>query len=94
MISREDVQKLAELSLLAVDEKELDRLTGEIDSILGYVSEIDSFAAGAQTAGDKPLLRNIMRDDIVTNKPREYTDAILDQAPDRDGDYLRVKKIL
>jgi hypothetical protein len=35
-----------------------------------------------------------MRDDVVTNTEREYTDRIVNQFPDREGDSLRVKKIL
>jgi aspartyl-tRNA(Asn)/glutamyl-tRNA(Gln) amidotransferase subunit C len=95
MISRDEVKKLAELSLLAVDEKELDTLTGEIDSILGYISEVDSFTTeGKGEENEKPQLYNVFRDDVVLNKEGEYTERILEEAPLRDGDYLCVKKIL
>jgi aspartyl-tRNA(Asn)/glutamyl-tRNA(Gln) amidotransferase subunit C len=93
MISREDVQKLAELSLLAVDKNELDTLAGEIDSILGYVSEVTKLA-DEEMEREKPLLRNVMRPDEITNTPGEYTEAIVAQFPDADGNSLRVKKIL
>jgi aspartyl-tRNA(Asn)/glutamyl-tRNA(Gln) amidotransferase subunit C len=94
MISREEVKKLTELALLSVDEDEIDTLTGEIESILEYVSDIDTLAEGKDTKREKPELYNVMREDEVTNKEREYTKKILDEAPQTDGDYLRVKKIL
>jgi len=94
MISREDVKKLSELSLIAVPDKELDKLTGEIDGILDYVSEVTKLAAEEEGERVKPKLYNVMREDETTNKPGDHTDAILDQAPDRNGNYLRVKKIL
>jgi aspartyl/glutamyl-tRNA(Asn/Gln) amidotransferase C subunit len=94
MISKDDVKKLAELSLLAVEEKELDTLTGEIASILEYVSDIDMLASEEGEEREKPELYNVMREDVVIHKKREFTEKILHEAPDRDGDYLRVKRIL
>jgi Asp-tRNA(Asn)/Glu-tRNA(Gln) amidotransferase C subunit len=35
-----------------------------------------------------------MRDDSVTHTPGEFTEDILNNAPDREGNYLKVKKIL
>lgn len=93
MISKEEVKKMAELSLLAVEESELDTLTGEIDAILGYISEIDSIASD-QELREKPELYNVMRDDEVTNKEHEYTERILAEAPRHDGTFVQVKKIL
>ncbi len=93
MITRADITKLAELALIAVPEAELDMLASEISAILGYVSEVQSLAADQGTP-QVPTLRNVLRDDVVTNAPRAYTEEILSQAPDRDGEYLRVKKIL
>jgi aspartyl-tRNA(Asn)/glutamyl-tRNA(Gln) amidotransferase subunit C len=94
MIHRDEVKKLAELSLLAVDDAELDKLTGEIDAILAYVSEIDTFASEGEDMIEKPQLYNVFREDEVTNIEGEYTERILNEAPSRDGDYVRVKKIL
>jgi aspartyl-tRNA(Asn)/glutamyl-tRNA(Gln) amidotransferase subunit C len=93
MISKDDVKKLAELSLLAVEERELETLAGEIDSILGYVSEVTKLA-DEEIEREKPALRNVMRPDEITNTPGEYTEAIVAQFPDAEGNALRVKKIL
>jgi Asp-tRNA(Asn)/Glu-tRNA(Gln) amidotransferase C subunit len=35
-----------------------------------------------------------MRDDVVTNNTDEYTEKLLNNAPSREGRYLKVKKIL
>jgi hypothetical protein len=39
-------------------------------------------------------LRNVFRDDVVTNTPGEYTEEIVAQFPERDGTSLKVKSIL
>lgn len=93
MISRDDVQKLANLAHLAVEDGELDTIAHEMDEILAYVSEVTKLAS-EEGERETPTLRNVMRDDVVTNSEREYTERVVKQFPDRDGDYLRVKKIL
>ena len=93
MISKDEVKKLAELSLLKVEDSELEALTGEMDAILEYISDIETLASDAPEVTE-PELFNVMREDAVTNTPGEYTEKILDNAPDTDGRYVRVKKIL
>ena len=92
MITKEDIQNLAELARIEISEGEAESLTSEIDSILEYVSKIKEIS-GSST-NDVPLLRNVMRDDVVTHEANEYTEDILNLAPSREKNYLKVKKIL
>lgn len=94
MITKEEVQKLADLSLLAVTEQELERFTGEIDGILNYVSELSTLTAEHDATPAVPELRNVMREDANPHEPGLYTEALLAAAPDRKDGYVRVKKIL
>lgn len=94
MITREDVQKLAELSLLAVADEELDKITGEIDAILGYVSELSKLQGEANTGPVVPELHNVMRDDGEPHPSGQYTEALVREMPRTEGQYLQVKKIL
>ena len=94
MLSKTDVQRLADLAHLAVAPDELETVAGEMDAILGYVSEVTKLSNERVKTGEKPLLRNIMRADVVTNTPGQYTEKIAEQFPDREGDALKVKKIL
>lgn len=92
MITTQDIQHLASLARIELDEAEAQHLTTEIDSILGYVGQIK--ATGTENVPHVPALHNVMRDDVPTNTAGQYTEALLDNAPSRDGDYLKVKKIL
>lgn len=94
MISRNEIQKLADLAHLAVEEKELDTLAREMDAILGYVSDIDTLVAKDADSTQKPMLYNVMREDKVTRSPGEYTERILNNAPRTEKGFIRVKKIL
>ncbi len=92
MITKEDIKNLADLARIEVTESDAESLTGEIDAILGYVSKINEISVDG--TGEIPVIRNIMREDVVTHKSGEYTEAILNNAPSREGSYLKVKKIL
>lgn len=92
MITKEDIEKLCELSRLSISESEKESMRKDIDSILGYVGAISSVNAVEEKR--LPVLRNIMRDDTVTNTSGEYTEDLLNLAPVREGNYLKVKKIL
>ena len=94
MISKDDVQKLADLAHLAVAPSELEKVAGEMEAILGSVSEVTTWSDAGTSDTAKPLLRNVMREDVVTNESGQYTEAIAAQFPGRAGDALRVKKIL
>lgn len=92
MITPQDIKKLASLARMEIREDELSSFASQIDSILGFVSQI------TETTGDVVRnvgkLHNVMREDIPTNISGEYTEALLSNAPSREGNYLKVKKIL
>ncbi len=94
MISPEDIEKLTLLSRIEVSEEEKKKLGSEIESILGYVSEIQHVVGEAGMLREKPALRNVMREDGIPHETGAYTEALLKEAPSRDANYVRVKKIL
>lgn len=94
MISRSEVKKLAELSLLAVEEEEIDTLRNEIDAILEYVKAVDTIASQKGSEKETLDLYNVYREDVVTNDPHEYTERLVQEMPKTEGTYLTVKKIL
>ncbi len=92
MITKEDIKNLAKLSRIEVSEKEAESLTHEIDSILDYVSQIQNSAG--DTKKTTPKLRNVLREDQITTESGQYTEKLLSNAPKRQKNYLKVKKIL
>lgn len=92
-VTTEEVQHLADLARIALRDEEAAKLTGEFEEILGYVSEVQEIAVdtGEKKVG---LLHNVYREDVDPHEPGIYTEALLAAAPERDGQYLKVKKIL
>ncbi len=96
MVTPEDIKHLGDLSRVEVTDEEAKSIAEKIDSILLYVGQIKNAVSegGLGDQSELPLLHNVMRDDVVTHEPRQYTEAVLSNAPARQGDYVKVKKIL
>lgn len=92
MINVDEVENLANLARIKITKEEAEHLTSELHSILDYVGQIQK--ANVEDTPVIPVLKNVMREDIPENKDGEYTEDILNNAPSRDGRYLKVKKIL
>lgn len=92
MINSEEIKKLANSARIKVTDEEAEKLTKEVHSILDYVGQIQEVTS--VTENNVPTHRNVMRADIVTNSSGQYTEKLLSNAPSREGDYLKVKKIL
>ncbi|MBV9349464.1 MAG: Asp-tRNA(Asn)/Glu-tRNA(Gln) amidotransferase subunit GatC [Patescibacteria group bacterium] len=95
MISDEDVQKLALLSRVALTPEERARMQKEMVSILAYIDTVQKVPL-AGTHAPSPYLgnENVMREDADPHAPGIYTETLLSQAPRREGNYLKVRKIL
>lgn len=94
-ISLDEVKKLAELVRLELSEQELEKMQGEIDAILTYVSAVQKVEL-SESDDSSPHLenRNVMRDDSDPEEGGVHTEALLSQAPATKGRFLKVKKIL
>jgi aspartyl-tRNA(Asn)/glutamyl-tRNA(Gln) amidotransferase subunit C len=93
MIDREQVHKVAHLARLALTDQEEETLTAQLQEILGYfdqLSELDTSDVPPTTRAIEVV--NVVRaDELKINLSR---DAILDCAPERDGEFFKVPKII
>jgi len=93
-ISRDDVQHLAQLSSLQLQDDETSSLTADIRSILGYVEQLSELdTSGVEPTYQVTDLENVWRDDSVgvSSVSRE---ALLALAPDSTNDQVKVPKVL
>lgn len=86
-----DVENLAELARIKLSEDEKKSLLADMEGILGYVKQIESFDAGNIKV--EPKLYNVWREDQII--PREFSsELITGQFPGAQDGFLKVKKIL
>jgi aspartyl-tRNA(Asn)/glutamyl-tRNA(Gln) amidotransferase subunit C len=93
MIDREQVHKVAHLARLQLSPEEEEAFTGQLQDILDHIEQLNEL----DTENVEPTTRaidmnNVMRPDIQVTSPNR--EAILNCAPERDGDYFRVPRIL
>lgn len=94
-MNKEEVQKLAKLARVEISDTEADTLSHEFDSILKYVGEIKNAKLDNNDASLFSMpVRNVLREDANPHESGLYTEAILREAPNKDGEYIKVKKIL
>jgi aspartyl-tRNA(Asn)/glutamyl-tRNA(Gln) amidotransferase subunit C len=93
MIDREQVRKVANLARLEMTAEEEEQITAQMISILDYFEQLSEL----DTDNVQPTTRaidvsNVTRPDEL--RPYPDRDAALKEAPDQDGDFFKVPKIL
>jgi aspartyl/glutamyl-tRNA(Asn/Gln) amidotransferase C subunit len=93
MLTPKDIDNLAALARLDIPVEEKEGLRKDVDSVLGYVSEIQKLSGGAlkKEAGD---VKNVFREDANPHLSGEFSEDLLAEAPRRKDNYIKVKKIL
>ncbi len=87
------IKRVATLSRIHVEESALAGLAQEINGILGWIeqlSEVDTQGVEPMAGGGATALR--WREDRVTDGGQ--ADAVLANAPDREGEYFGVPKVV
>jgi aspartyl-tRNA(Asn)/glutamyl-tRNA(Gln) amidotransferase subunit C len=92
-IDETQVRKVARLARLELTEEEVAEFTGQLSAILDYVEKMNEL----NTNDVEPLahclpISNVFRRDCV--KESLGTEKALANAPQRDGDFFKVPKIL
>lgn len=94
-MNRDDILHLSELSRIALKEEEVTNLEKELSAIMSYVGKVNDIAADEADSEPQVGARfNVLRNDVVTNDPGEFTEDILREMPHTQGRHLKVKKIL
>jgi aspartyl-tRNA(Asn)/glutamyl-tRNA(Gln) amidotransferase subunit C len=92
-ITTEDVRHVAKLARLDLPPERLTRLTGQLESILGYVAKISRVdVAGVEPMAHALPLCNVFRDDVV--EPSLPLAQVLANAPETDGPFFKVPKVI
>ncbi|MFY9781297.1 MAG: Asp-tRNA(Asn)/Glu-tRNA(Gln) amidotransferase subunit GatC, partial [Candidatus Baltobacteraceae bacterium] len=88
-----DVAYVAKLARLALEPAEIERFGAQLGALLEYVKALEALPVAdvAATAQVIPST-NVMRDDVA--EPSLPRDAVLAAAPQREGAYFRVPRII
>jgi aspartyl-tRNA(Asn)/glutamyl-tRNA(Gln) amidotransferase subunit C len=92
-VDENTVRRVARLARIAVEDGEVAKLKGELDAILAFVEELSAL----DVEGVEPMTSVIptavrLREDVVDDG--ENPEAVLMNAPSREGDFYVVPKVV
>ncbi len=89
-ISIEEVKKFAELSRIKITDEEAEKFSNDFDEIVPFIGQISKLEVSEVSRDFKN--KNTFREDEVkeTNNQKD----ILEEMPNTENNYLKVKKIL
>ena len=92
--SVEDVRRLAALARIDIPEEKLPAFAAGFEAMLAYVGKLSELELPDGPEHSVPAVRNVLREDTHPTVPGIYTERIVSQFPERNGNSLSVKQIL
>lgn len=94
MISREEVKHISKLARLGLNDKELDKLKGELSKVLDYIDKLKEVnVEGIEPTSHPVLIENITRGDQINEKSKMDKEIFSELVPEEQKGYLKVKSI-
>ena len=94
MITVKELEHLATLARIELTEADKQSLVKEFDSILGYVDQLKKVKVDMDESGRVGAVKNVMRPDAAVLTSEGDRERLLAEAPQREGDFIEVKKII
>ena len=92
-IDRKTVENVAKLARLQLTPDELDRYGKQLGAILDYIAKLEKLdVKGLEPLAHAVDTANVFREDAV--RPGLARDAALQNAPEKNGDFFIVPKII
>jgi aspartyl-tRNA(Asn)/glutamyl-tRNA(Gln) amidotransferase subunit C len=93
MITREDVEHVAELARLELTSAEKEQFIAQLNSILTYIEKLNELdTAGVEPTSHVLPMSNVFRDDAV--RPSLDRAAVLHNAPEASHFFFKVPRII
>ncbi len=93
MIDREQVRKVALLARLELTSQEEEQFTTQLGSILDYIEQLNELDVSNVPPTTRAIdVSNVTREDNL--QPYADREAILNSAPEQEGEFFKVPKIL
>ena len=93
LLSKKELQNLAKLSHLQLDEDELDKLALDLSKVLEYFSSLeDKNTENIKMTGHPLNIINSQREDITSKSMN--TEEVLKNAPSKLKKFFKIKKVL
>lgn len=89
-----DIEHLAKLARIALTDGEQAALRNDTEKILTFIDQIQEVEVSMDASERLGVVHNVMREDSDPHEDELHTARLLAEAPESEGGYVRVKKIL
>ncbi len=94
MLSTEEVQHIARLARVGLEEKEIEKLRTDLSAVLDSFRELEQAdVTGVPAEGLLPGRQNSLRDDVPSVPDSNERDRIVSLFPRKEGNALKVKAV-
>ena len=92
-LSKEEVERVAHLARLELNDAMADKMAGQLSQVLDYIAKLNE----PDTSGVEPMshpgaLSNVLRADVPTGSLKQ--DEALRNAPDQAQGFFRVPRVI
>ncbi len=94
MITSAELDNLATLARIKLSDADKNSLVKEFDSILAYIDQLKKVDVSLDAEGRVGAVKNVTRPDDVHTTSSADREGLLNEAPDREGDFIAVKKMI
>jgi len=92
-VTKQEVEKIAELARLEFNESEIEHLTKDMNQILHHMDKLNELDTSNVEPLSHPIeVKNVFREDEL--KPSTKREDALRNAPDKDDEFFKVPKVI
>ncbi len=92
-ISKDEVENIAHLARLKIDDLQKEKMAEQLSNILQYIDKLkDVNVEGVKPSSGAAFMNNVLRDDKLQESPGPV--VTLANAPERDEDFYIVPKTI
>lgn len=91
IFTENDLDNLARLARVSIKSEEKTKMLHDMQAILEHVSEVNSLDIPEDVTA--PTVFNVVREDEVLRVTGALTETILANAPEREGDCVKVSQV-
>ena len=94
MLTKKDMEHLAELARIELKEGEEEKLQKDLGAILDYFQElkgVDTENVAPMTGGTE--LKSVVREDVISPKPKVQSQKGVEAFPETKNGYLKVPPV-
>ncbi len=94
VLTKKEIEHIARLARLELTEEEKEKFANQLSSVLDYVSQLQKVdTSGVSYTYHVEGLENVADADVVSQSDTQTRNALLQEMPDRVGDFLKVKSV-